>query len=114
MDVFTCEDLAIILWDKNEKAFITLNPGNNLDGSCGIIVEPGEDEGTNIVLPELEPIIINGRLISIRVIKEGFGFTTLPKIYVGCTNRDISDGDQRRAIIKPVLRYVPRKDAKKY
>ena len=90
------------------------NAGNNLDGSCGIIVEPGEDEGTNIVLPELEPIIINGRLISIRVIKEGFGFTTLPKIYVGCTNRDISDGDQRRAIIKPVLRYVPRKDAKKY
>ena len=66
------------------------------------------------MLPELEPVIINGRLISIKVIKEGFGFTALPKIYVGCTNRDISDGDQRRAIIKPVLRYVPRKDAKKY
>ena len=91
-----------------------INAGNNLDGSCGIIVEPGEDEDTNIVLPELEPVIINGRLISIKVIKEGFGFTSLPKIYIGCTNTNISDGDQRRAIIKPVLRYVPRKDAKKF
>lgn len=91
-----------------------INAGENLDGSCGIIVEPGADEGTNIVLPELEPVIINGRLISIKVIKEGFGFTALPKMYVGCTNRNIDSGDQRRAIIKPVLRYVPRKDAKKY
>ena len=91
-----------------------INAGENLDGSCGIIVEPGADEGTNIVLPELEPVIINGRLISIKVIKEGFGFTALPKMYVGCTNSNIDSGDQRRAIIKPVLRYIPRKDAKKY
>ena len=91
-----------------------INAGENLDGSCGIIVEPGADEGTNIVLPELEPVIVNGRLISIKVIKEGFGFTALPKMYIGCTNSNIDSGDQRRAIIKPVLRYVPRKDAKKY
>ena len=91
-----------------------INAGENLDGSCGIIVEPGADEGTNIVLPELEPVIVNGRLISIKVIKEGFGFTALPKMYVGCTNSNIDSGDQRRAVIKPVLRYIPRKDAKKY
>jgi len=91
-----------------------LNAGENLDGSCGIIVEPGEDEGTNVVLPELEPVIQNGRLISIKVTKEGFGFTAPPKMYIGCTNINIDSGDQRRAVIKPVLRYVPRKDAKKY
>jgi len=91
-----------------------LNAGLNLDGSCGIIVEPGSDEETNVVLPELEPVIVNGRLISIKVIKEGFGFTTLPKMYMACTNANINVGDQRRAVIKPVLRYIPRKDAKKY
>lgn len=91
-----------------------LNAGENLDGSCGIIVEPGEDEGTNVVLPELEPVIQSGRLISIKVVKEGFGFTAPPKMYIGCTNTDISKGDQRQAVIKPVLRYIPRKDAKEY
>ena len=91
-----------------------LNAGENLDGSCGIIVEPGEDEGTNVIRPELEPVIQSGRLISIKVIKEGFGFTAPPKMYIGCSNADIDKGDQRQAIIKPVLRYIPRKDAKKY
>jgi len=91
-----------------------LNAGENLDGTCGIIVEVGDDEDTNVVLPELEPVIVNGRLISVKVVKEGFGFTDLPKMYIGCTNPNISTGDQRRAIIKPVLRYIPRKDAKQY
>ena len=91
-----------------------LNAGENLDGTCGIIVEPGKDEGTNVVLPELEPVIVNGRLISIKVIKEGFGFTSPPKMYMACTNSNIDSSDQRRVKIQPVLRYIPRKDAKDY
>ena len=59
VEVFTCEDCAIILWDKAEKAFISLNPGNDLDelrrganpdlvrfytpiGICGKVYEDGK------------------------------------------------------------------------
>lgn len=93
---------------------IVLNAGENLDQSCGIIVEPGDDEVNEVVLPEVKAIITNGRLIGVQVVKEGFGFTTLPKMYVSCGSGNISLGDQRRAIIKPRLKFVPRKNAAEY
>jgi hypothetical protein len=30
VDVFKCEDCSVILWDKVEKMFLALNPGNFL------------------------------------------------------------------------------------
>ena len=84
---------------------IILNTGSGYDENCKIIIESPEIETAEVVHPILQPEFINGRLASIKVIKEGFGYTTLPKIYVSCGGT---------AKIAPVLKYVPRKDAKKY
>ena len=92
---------------------LVINAGQNLDETCGIIVEPDPNEVYEVVLPELEPVIVNGRLISVKVVKEGFGFSTLPKMYVGCTG-NVNAGDQKRAVIKPSVQYIPRKNAKDY
>jgi len=93
---------------------VVLNAGENLDESCGVIIEPASDEQAEVVLPELKPNIVNGRLLSIEVVKEGFGFTKMPKIYLGCNEGSVGVANSRRAIIKPSLRYIARKDAKLY
>jgi len=84
---------------------IILNTGSNYDENCKIIIESPEIETAEVVHPILQPEFVNGRLISVKVLKEGFGYTTLPKIYVSCGGT---------AKIAPVLKFVPRKDAKKY
>lgn len=101
-----------IITPENEP--IVVNAGFDLDQSCGIIVEPGDDEVNEVVLPEIKPNIVNGRLIGVSVIKEGFGFTTPPKMYVSCGSTNISLGSQRIARIVPRLKYIPRKDAGEY
>ena len=53
--------------------------GSDYNETTQVIVEPGQGEVNEIVLPELKPILDNGRLIGIEVVKEGFGFTTLQK-----------------------------------
>lgn len=101
-----------VITPENEP--VVINAGFGLDQSCGIIVEPGDDEVNEVVLPELKVNIVNGRLIGIQVIKEGFGFTTLPKMYVSCGSTDIAIGNQRVAKIIPRVKYIPRKDASEY
>ena len=105
-----------IITPDNEP--IVLNSGQELDQSCGIIVEPGDDETNEVVLPEVKAIISNGRLIGVQVVREGFGFTTLPKMYVSCGSSGIGSsvplGSQRKAVIKPRLKFIPRKDAAEY
>ena len=104
-----------IITPDNEP--IVLNAGQDLDQSCGIIVEPGDDETNEVILPELKAIISNGRLVGVQVIKEGFGFTTLPKMYISCgsgVGSSVPIGSQRKSIIKPRLRFIPRKDAAEY
>lgn len=85
-----------------------INAGEGIDETCGIIVEPDPNEAYEVVLPELEPIVVNGRLISVKVVKEGFGFSSLPKMYVSC------NGTKQKAVIKPSVQYIPRKNAKDY
>lgn len=91
---------------------IVTNTGDSLDESCVLIVEPGEREVNQVVLPELKPNIENGRLISVTVVKEGFGFTALPKIYLACEN--VGQSKSRKAKILPRIKYIARKDANKY
>lgn len=87
--------------------------GSGYDETCGIIVQPGDNEDNEVVLPELAPIIQDGFLVGVKVIKEGFGFTALPKMFMSCGD-GIGLGTQRRAVIKPILKYIPRKDSKNY
>ena len=61
----------------------------------------------------MRPIIENGFLIGVEVIREGFGFTTLPKVYMSCGST-VGTGAQRKAVIKPILKFIPRKDSKDY
>jgi len=91
---------------------VVIKTGSGYDETCGIIVEPGKNEENEVVLPELEPIIQNGFLIGVRVVKEGFGFTDLPKIYISCGSGDL--GTQRKTLIRPIIKYIPRKDSKDY
>ena len=66
-----------------------------------------------VVLPEVKPIIENGFLIGVEVVKEGFGFTDIPKMYMSCGS-GINLGTQRKAVIKPILKFIPRKDSAEY
>ena len=84
---------------------VVTNAGEGLDESCQIVIEAGDNEVNEVVFPKLKPVIVNGRLISVDVVQEGFGFTALPKIYLSCS---------RSAVIRPVLKYIPRKNAKDY
>jgi len=92
---------------------IVIKTGGGYDQTCGIIVEPGDNEVNEVVLPELRPIIEDGFLVGVEVLKEGFGFTALPKIYMSCGST-VSLGSQRKAVIKPVLKFIPRKDSQEY
>lgn len=89
----------------NDTPPIIINSGSDYDENCKIIIKAAETETAEVVYPVMEPEFINGRLASIKIVKEGFGFTTLPEIYVSCGGT---------AQIAPVLKFVPRKDAKKY
>jgi hypothetical protein len=100
-----------IITDNSPPVVVT--SGDTYDESCAIIVEPGKNEENEVVLPELKPIIKNGFLVGVQVVKEGFGFTDLPKMYMSCGS-GIGLGQQRKAIIKPILKFIPRKDAKDY
>lgn len=84
---------------------VIVNSGSGYDENCKIIIEAAETETSQVVYPVMEPEFVGGRLASIKVVKEGFGFTTVPNIYVSCGGT---------AVIAPVLKFVPRKDAKKY
>ena len=84
--------------------------GSDYNETTQVIVEPGQGEVNEIVLPELKPILDNGRLIGIEVVKEGFGFTTLPKVYLKSKNGNFIN--DRTAVIRPVVEYVPRANAK--
>ena len=84
--------------------------GSDYNETTQVIVEPGQDEVNEIVLPELKPILDTGRLIGIEVVKEGFGFTTLPKVYLRSKNGNFIN--DRTAVIRPVVEYVPRENAK--
>ena len=92
---------------------VVIKSGGGYDQTCAIIVEPGDNEVNEVVLPELRPIIEDGFLIGVEVLKEGFGFTALPKVYMSCGST-VSTGSQRRAVIKPILKFIPRKDSKDY
>jgi hypothetical protein len=91
---------------------IVTNTGDGLDESCTLIVEPGKREVNEVVLPVLKPNIVDGRLLSITVVKEGFGFTALPKIYLACEN--VGPSKSRKSRILPRIKFIPRKDANKY
>lgn len=97
----------------NDNPPIVTATGSDYDETCGIIVEKADNEENEVVLPELRPIIQDGYLIGVQVVKEGFGFTSLPKMYMSCGD-GIGLGSQRRAVIKPILKYIPRKDAEEY
>jgi len=84
--------------------------GSDYNETTQVIVEPGQGEINEIVLPELKPILNDGRLVGIEVVKEGFGFTTLPKVYLKSTNGNFIN--DRIAVIRPVVEYVPRENAK--
>ena len=95
-----------------ENPPVVFNTGDGLDESCTLIVEPGKKEVNEVVLPVLKPNIVNGRLLSISVIKEGFGFTAIPKVYLACQN--VGATKSRKAKIKARVKFVPRVDANKY
>ena len=76
-----------------------------------VCVKKGKKETANPILPEFHPIMDNGRLVSLKIIKEGFGFTAQPEIYL-CGEGDV--GGLRSAVIVPVINYVPRKDVENY
>ena len=84
--------------------------GSDYDETTRVIVEPGDGEVAEVVLPELKPILEQGRLVGIEVVKEGFGFTNLPKIYLQSSNGTIVN--DRKAVIRPVVDYIPRENAK--
>ena len=97
---------------ENNPPVVT-KTGSGYDESCALIVEPGDNEVNEVVLPQLKPIIQEGFLVGIEVVREGFGFTDLPKIYMSCGS-GVGLGSQRRAVIKPILNFIPRKDSKDY
>lgn len=101
-----------IITEENPPEVI--RTGGGYDETCAIIVEPGEDEVNDVILPELKPIIEDGFLTGVQVIKPGFGFTVLPKMFMSCGSLGVGLGDQRRAKIIPTLKYIPRKDANLY
>ena len=103
------EWLGIITADNPPIVF---NTGDGLDESCSLIVEPGKKEVNEVVLPELKPNIVNGRLISISVIKEGFGFSAIPQVYLACEN--VGASKSRKSKIKARVKFIPRQDANKY
>lgn len=84
--------------------------GSGYNETTQVVVEPGPGEVNEIVLPELKPILRDGRLVGIEVVKEGFGFTTLPKIYLKSAEGDFIN--DRKAVIRPVVDYIPRENAK--
>ena len=110
--VYTGNEFWLGIITENNPPVVTKTAGG-YDESCAIIVEPGKNETNEVVLPELRPIIENGFLIGVEVIKEGFGFTTLPKVYMSCGST-VGTGAQRKAVIKPILKFIPRKDSKDY
>ena len=110
--VFAGNEYWLGIITDNSPPFV-IRSGEGYDETCALIVEPGNNEENEVVLPELKPIIENGFLIGVQVLKEGFGFTDIPKIYMSCGS-GIGLGQQRRAIIKPILKFIPRKDAKDY
>ena len=79
--VYTGNEFWLGIITENNPPVVTKTAGG-YDESCAIIVEPGKNETNEVVLPELRPIIENGFLIGVEVIREGFGFTTLPKVYM--------------------------------
>tara|TARA_B100001989_G_scaffold21551_1_gene13140 strand:+ start:1975 stop:4101 length:2127 start_codon:yes stop_codon:yes gene_type:complete len=87
------------------------NAGYGLTAGTKVCVKKGKKETGNPVLPEFHPILHDGRLTSLKIIKEGFGFTAQPEIFL-CGEGDI--GGLRSAVIVPVINYVPRKDAEIY
>lgn len=93
-----------------------INAGFDLNERTCIKVKPGDDEVNEVVLPVLKPNIIDGRLISVEVVREGFGFTTLPKVYLAeCRGEvELQTSNTRRARILPTVKFIPRKDAPKY
>jgi len=93
-----------------------INAGFDLNEKTCIKIEPGDDEVNEVVLPELKPNIIDGRLISVEVVREGFGFTTLPKVYLAECRGDVElqTSNTRKVRIIPTIKYIPRKDAPKY
>ena len=87
------------------------NAGYGLTAGTKVCVKKGKKETANPILPEFHPIMDNGRLVSLKIIKEGFGFTAQPEIYL-CGEGDV--GGLRSAVIVPVINYVPRKDVENY
>lgn len=88
---------------------IVRRSGSGYGENCVLVVEPGPDETNDVVLPILKPIIINGFLTGVEVEEEGFGFTVPPVVYIACGGTNL--GNERKAIITPVLEFFPRKDA---
>jgi len=110
--IYPGNDYWIGIITENNPPVIT-KTGSGYDESCAIIVEPGPKEVNEVVLPEVKPIIENGFLIGVEVVKEGFGFTDIPKMYMSCGS-GINLGTQRKAVIKPILKFIPRKDSAEY
>ena len=110
--VYTGNQYWLGIITENNPPVVTRTAGG-YDESCAIIVEPGDNEVNEVVLPILRPIIENGFLIGVEVVREGFGFSALPKIYMSCGST-VNVGSQRKAIIKPILKFIPRKDSKDY
>ena len=110
--VYTGNQFWLGIITENNPPLVTKS-GSGYDQTCAIIVEPGDNEVNEVVLPELRPIIEDGFLIGVQVVREGFGFTALPKVYMSCGST-VSTGSQRRAVIKPILKFIPRKDSKDY
>lgn len=91
---------------------IVTNAGDGLDQSVSVVIEPGSREVNEVVLPELKPNIVDGRLISIIVTKEGFGFSAIPKIYL--VSDTLPQSAVRRPKIVARIKYIARKDSSKY
>lgn len=88
---------------------IVIRSGSGYGENCVLVVEPGPDETNDVILPVLKPIIINGFLTGVEVEEEGFGFTVPPVVYIACGGTNL--GNERKAVITPVLEFFPRKDA---
>jgi len=91
---------------------VVSNAGDGLDQSVRVVIEPGRREVNEVVLPELRPNIVDGRLISITVVKEGFGFSAIPKIYL--VSDTLPQSVVRRPKIIARIKYIVRKDADKF
>ncbi len=88
---------------------IVRRSGSGYGENCVLVVEPGPGEINEVILPILKPIITNGFLTGVEVEQEGFGFTVPPVVYIACGGTDL--GNERKAVILPILEFFPRKDA---